>query len=271
MISIATDYRADTGCPYPFLQAIAEAGFTHIHWCHHWNTDFLYTDPEISQIVTWLEELNLKVTDIHASAGSEKAWASAREYERLAGVELVVNRLEMAARIGCDAAVLHIPGVPQDEAERTAYWDRVRRSLDTLQQSSQATGVRVALENGGTHESWVPLAQVFSDYSSDFIGLCYDCGHGNMGGDGLGQLETYKDRLLAIHLHDNDGTGDQHKLPFMGTVDWGRLADLIARSSYAKWANLEVSQSRSGFEDETAFLREARTIAERINEAIAGA
>jgi len=57
----------------------------------------------------------------------------------------------------------------------------------------------------------------------------------------------------------------------MGTVDWGRLADLIARSSYAKWANLEVSQSRSGFEDETAFLREARTIAERINEAIAGA
>lgn len=271
MTSIATDYRQDTGNPYPHLRAIAAAGFTHVHWCHHWNTDFVYSAPEISQIQGWLAELELQVTDIHASAGNEKAWASDREYERLAGVELVANRLEMAARLGCDVAVLHIPGEPADPPTRLAYWDRARRSLDSLAQCSRATGVRLALENGGTPESWLPIVRVLSDYPRDFAGLCYDSGHGNLSGDGLDQLATHAGRLLAVHLHDNDGSGDQHILPFMGTVDWGRLVGLIAGSSYAKWVNLEVSQARSGYEDEEAFLREALAIARRLTQDIATA
>lgn len=271
MNSIATDYKADTGDPYPYLRAIAEAGFTHIHWCHHWCTDFLYSTHEIGRIVDWLQELGLQVTDIHASAGSEKAWASAKEYERLSGVELVVNRLEMAACISCDVAVLHIPGEPAEEPARTEYWDRVHRSLDALEGYSRDTGVRIALENGGTTESWNPIKGVLADYPPDFIGLCYDCGHGNMSGDGLDLLEAHADRLLAIHLHDNDGTGDQHILPFMGTVDWPRLTGILAASSYEKWANLEVSQTRSRYEDEAAFLHEAHAIAERINAAMGGA
>lgn len=271
MTSIATDYRQDTGSPYPHLRAIAEAGFTHLHWCHHWNTDFLYARCEISQIADWLAELGLQVTDLHASAGNEKGWVSAQEYERLAGVELVANRLEMCARIGCDVAVLHIPLEPEDEPARLAYWGRVRRSLDALEPISRATGVRIAFENGGTPESWIPIVTVMSEYSLEFVGLCYDCGHGNLSGDGLAQLATHAGRLIAIHLHDNDGSGDQHRLPFMGTVDWGRLAGLIAGSSYRKWVNLEVSQARSGYDDEVAFLREALAIANRLTESVTGA
>ncbi len=271
MNSIATDYQQDTGSPYPYLRAIAEAGFTHVHWCHHWNTDFVYSTSEIGQIQHWLGELGLEVTDIHASAGKEKGWASALEYERLAGVELVANRLEMAASIGCDVAVLHIPGEPEDEPSRLSYWDRVRRSLDALEQHSRATGVRIGLENGGTPQSWVPIARVLSDYAPDFAGVCYDSGHGNISGDGLDQLATHAERLLAVHLHDNDGSGDQHMLPFMGTVDWERLVGLIAESSYRKWVNLEVSQARSGYEDERTFLCEAFAVAQRLTEALATA
>ncbi len=42
-ISITTDYAENSGCCEPFLRKIAQAGFTHIHWCHHWNGDFLYS------------------------------------------------------------------------------------------------------------------------------------------------------------------------------------------------------------------------------------
>ena len=41
-----------------------------------------------------------------------------------------------------------------------------------------------------------------------------------------------KGRLQALHLNDNDGSGDQHQPPFYGTVDWDRLAKLVASSSY---------------------------------------
>jgi len=271
MTSIATDYRQDTGDPYPYLRAIAAAGFTHIHWCHHWNTDFLYAAPEISQIRQWLSELGLGVTDLHASAGSEKGWASPHEYERLAGVELVANRLTMAARLECGVVVLHIPAEPDGEADRLAYWDRIRRSLDALARDSAATGVRIAFENGGTPASWNPIVRVCSEYPPDFAGLCYDSGHGNLSGDGLDRLAEHAGRLLAIHLHDNDGSGDQHILPFMGTTDWPRLVGLIAGSSYRKWVNLEVSQTRSGYEEEAPFLREALAIADRLSREIAAA
>ena len=109
MLSMTTDYMADTGSPEPYLRRIAEAGFTHVHWCHHWNTDFAYDDCELEQIECWLHRYNLQVTDLHASAGKEKAWGSLREYERLAGVELVANRIATAERLGADVIVMHLP------------------------------------------------------------------------------------------------------------------------------------------------------------------
>ncbi|MBN1257903.1 MAG: sugar phosphate isomerase/epimerase, partial [Planctomycetes bacterium] len=73
-LSMTTDFTADHGCPESDLKLIAEAGFSHVHWCHHWDTDFLYADSEIAQIKEWLDEFGLQVLDIHASAGREKSW-----------------------------------------------------------------------------------------------------------------------------------------------------------------------------------------------------
>ena len=60
-----------------------------------------------------------------------------------------------------------------------------------------------------------------------------------------------------MHLHDNDGVSDQHKLLFSGTLDWDRLARIMAKSAYTKCVSMEVSMRRSGIEDEGAFLAEA--------------
>src|SRR5215471_2587086 len=130
-LSLTTDFESDTGCPEPALRAIAAAGFTHTHWCHQWNTDFLYSRPEIDQIGRWLKESGLKLLDLHGSAGREKGWYSARESERLAGVELVENRLRMTAELGGSCVVMHVPQLPQ-QAESTPECDRTRRSIDAL-------------------------------------------------------------------------------------------------------------------------------------------
>ena len=54
-IAINTDFLGGTRSPEARLKAIAEAGFTHLHWCHQWNTDFHYDESEIAQIKKWLE------------------------------------------------------------------------------------------------------------------------------------------------------------------------------------------------------------------------
>jgi len=245
MLSITTDYAQDTGDPSPYLRHIAEAGFSHIHWCHHWNTDFLYSRSEIEEIQKRLGEYGLQLLDLHGSAGHEKDWASSQEYQRLAGVELVRNRIEMTADLSADVVIMHVPEDPEAVA--------VRRSLDELEPLAKERNVRIAIENG----SFEAIKRLLGEYDPQYLGLCYDCGHGNLKPDGLDHLDSLKDRLISVHLHDNDGTGDQHRLLFSGTVDWKRLAQIMAESAYMKCVSMEVSMRRSGIEDEREFLNKA--------------
>ncbi len=260
MLSLTTDYaNVDKGDPSPYLRRIADAGFSHVHWCHHWNTDFIYSQPEIAQIGRWLAEFGLKLLDLHSSVGPEKHWFSLKEYERLAGVELVKNRIEMTARLGGDVVIMHYPKEPGDQP--------IRRSLDELVGFAHSHGVRIALENGG-FDAVEPL---LAEYPPDCVGLCYDSGHGNLVPDGLDRLDRIKDRLISVHLHDNDGASDQHNLIFSGTVDWPRLAQILAQSAYRKPISSESNMGRSGITDETTFLAQAFDAGTRLAAMVAEA
>lgn len=267
MLSITSDYQVSDGCPEPYLRAVANAGFTHVHWCHHWCTDFLYSRSEVEQIGKWLEELGLRIVDLHASSGKEKNWLSPREYERQAGIELVSNRIEMVAELGGDVIIMHVPQEPDATGERPPFWDRLRGSLDALQPLAVKRAVRIALENLGSRNFGV-IEKLFSMYGPGYLGLCYDSGHGNMTGDGLDWLDKLKDRLISLHLHDNDGEKDEHKLPFTGTIDWEKLARLIGQSSYAKCVSMESVIGNTGIEDGDEFLRQAFEFGTKLSDMI---
>src|SRR5262249_50244538 len=113
------------------------------------------------------------------------------------------------------------------------------------------------------------IEQAFANYSPDFVGLCYDPGHGNIAGNGLDRLDRNRHRLIATHLNDNDARADQHRPLFSATVDWERLAGIIARSTYAKpCMSMELLLKGSGFEDEVLFLQHARTTGQRFAEMV---
>lgn len=139
--------------------------------------------------------------------------------------------------------------IRRNGAELVAFF----HALDALEPIARDHNVRIAIENG----DFRTLGRLFAAYPPDYLGLCYDCGHGNMIPDGLDRLDTFKDRLISIHLHDNDGQGDQHKLLFTGTVDWPRLAALLAASAYAKCISMEVVMRNTGIDSEAEFLQRA--------------
>ena len=266
-VSITSDYATSLGCPEPALRRIADAGFTHVHWCHQWNTDFLYDDSEIRQINTWLRDYGLKITDLHASDGVEKRWVSSREYEREAGVALVANRIAMVARLGSDVIIMHTGPEPDQRVDRECFWTQLRKSLDQLQPVAREHGVRIAIENG----LFPVITRLLGEYAPDYLGLCYDCGHGNLEPDGLDQLEQLRDRLISVHLHDNDGNSDQHLPPFTATVDWARLASIMAHSAYRKPVSMESAMHHSGIENEGVFLAKCYDAGRRITEMVAEA
>ena len=152
-LAVNTDYQKGTGCPEEYLRAAAAAGFTHLHWCHQWNTDFIYGEAEQEQIKAWLREFGLTLLDIHGSVGPEKNWFSLLEYERRAGVELVANRLEMHAALGGTGVVMmHAPAItartpPGDVDVIRAQTAALRKSLHELSPLIRQTRVPIALEN----------------------------------------------------------------------------------------------------------------------------
>lgn len=208
MLSMTTDYAQSTGDPSPHLRRIAHAGFSHVHWCHQWKTDFLYAN--------------------------------------------------------CEVVIMHA-GLAASPAGTTPSWDPLRQSLDDLEPCARKLGVRLAIENG----DWALIHDVLGAYPPDYIGLCYDSGHGNVSGNGLAELASTKDRLISIHLHDNNGTADQHRLPFSGTVDWARVVTILCSSAYAKCINMESIMGNDGVADEEEFLAKAFAAGSRLSALVA--
>lgn len=247
---MATDYANDIGDAEPYLKKIADAGFRHIQWTHHWKHDFIYTKSEIQRIAKTMKDLHLSLYDIHGPAGVKKNWFSTIEYQRLAGVEIVKNRIEMCKALGGSVVVMHIPVL---NSENHGKWYQLKKSLNELELFCFEKGVRIAVENEPLDE-FIGIKELFSEYGPEFIGLCYDSGHGNIGGKGLEHLDSAKKRLISLHLHDNNGFVDQHDPIFTGTVDWEELARIITGSLYRGPLTFETDIKDSGFRDEKLFL-----------------
>ena len=161
----------------------------------------------------------------------------------------------MCATLGGSVIVAHIPELVP---ENLRSWHQLKRSLDQLEAFCCANAVRIAVENR-PYDQFNGIHELFSENDPQFIGLCYDSGHGNIGGNGLQYLDSVKERLISVHLHDNDGLADQHKPVFTGTVDWEELARLVSESPYREFLTLETQMKSSGMDNEDLFLKRAHS------------
>lgn len=258
-----TDYCGGTGDFISQIYEIAEAGFTHYFWCHQWNTDFLYTAPEIAEIKKTQRAAGLKLLDIHGSKGVEKYWCSTTEYIRKAGVELVKNRIEMLRELdGTGVVVMHAPNtkfrcahIPDEQTEAVSKQaiielDAVFRSLDELMPVLEKNDTKIAIENL-IRDDWGLMNSYLERYPAERLGICYDCGHANLHGNRMCEMDKRKSRIVATHLHDNDGAADQHKPVFTGTIDFEALAKLLATSAYKNPLSFELSMKNTPFWDQT--------------------
>lgn len=56
---------------------------------------------------------------------------------------------------------------------------------------------------------------------------CWDTGHANCEGNQYDDILAIGDELYAVHFNDNRGTGDEHIIPFMGTMNVNEVMDAL--------------------------------------------
>lgn len=50
----------------------------------------------------------------------------------------------------------------------------------------------------------------------------------------------YGDKLMALHLHDNDESADQHRMPFDGNINWDVVMKKLTDINYKGPIALEI-------------------------------
>jgi sugar phosphate isomerase/epimerase len=130
-------------------------------------------------------------------------------------------------------AVVHVSQGDTPPPPNQIGLDRLKR----LVESAESQKVNLALENLRRPEY---LDFIFANIQSDRLGFCYDSGHDNCYSKGRDLLTQYGSKLMALHLHDNDGTSDQHHIPGDGMIDWQALKARLQKTGYPGPIALEV-------------------------------
>ena len=173
--------------------------------------------------------------------------------------------LRMAALLKIPDAVLH-PIVRHESARGRAAWlSENLQFLSPLRELAGRLGVTLCIENmAGKPYATHPSEAVFGSTAADVLELarrldamvCWDFGHANLTGlCQSAELEKLRGYVRCLHIHDNDGAHDTHRIPFDcpadspagGAVDWEdaaeglRLCEFFATSN--RCINLELKTS----------------------------
>ena len=84
------------------------------------------------------------------------------------------------------------------------------------------------------------LEYVINNIKDENVGICFDAGHFHAHFDDEFNFESFKNRIFAVHLHDNDKSDDLHLLPFDGTIDWKYVINKLKECNYNGPVTLEL-------------------------------
>ncbi len=76
-------------------------------------------------------------------------------------------------------------------------------------------------------------------------------------------IDVVSEHLAAVHVHDNRGRGDDHLVPFEGTIDWPGALTGIQKVGYDGPLMLEI-EDRNAAKDTLAKAARARVRMERL-------
>lgn len=241
--------------PEDTIRAIKNRGFNNIFI--QWYDDDKWEYGQEKQL--WLaRELGLNI--IFAHLGYQKTntiWLEGDEGDRQ--VERYKNDIRVCLENGINLVVMHVCG-----KDAPNYNELGLKRFREIADYAKELGVRIAFENTRNPEH---LEYVISNIQNDNIGVCFDIGHAHTYYNDEFNFDLYKNRIFAVHFHDNDGTGiDQHLLPFDATVPWERIMPRLKNAGYSGPVTMESCYRNEYLENMSVddFYKEAFERGEKI-------
>ena len=226
------------------LSGVAAQGIFDVEWMLGMPGYFDESDPgQMDALCETLERTGVRMSSLHTPFGEQVDIGSLDPAVRARGLDVQRAAIELARRIGSPRLVVHPGHGPGSDgiAERLALAVRSLRELEPL---ARDAGVVLALENlpprypGGTANQLLSVANALD---SPFVGICFDSGHAHLAHDVPGMAWALLPRTVTMHLHDNDGSDDQHLLPGRGGINWVEFGRIYLETGCRAPAMLECA------------------------------
>lgn len=155
--------------------------------------------------------------------------ASINEKMRQESVVQISSTLRFATQMGIEMVTIHPGYYPMGvRGFESRAEDKLIKSIAELDKMSNNLGVKLALENMANQDSIIgKTADELSRYiDGTDLGICFDVGHANTNGQ-IESILGLRDRIINVHLHDNDGLTDSHSSLGDEKIDFAKIFQAV--------------------------------------------
>ena len=210
------------------IHAIKNAGFNKV-FVQWYDKDWEYSQEEQVKLC---KELGLDIIFAHLGYQDiNEIWKEQKEGEEL--VERYKNDIKNCKQNGIPMVIMHLTSGKNPPIYNEIGLKRIKK----ITQYAKENGIKVAFEN-----TKIPgyLEYVLENIQDENVGICFDAGHYHVHFDDQFNFEFFKNKIFAVHLHDNDKSDDLHLLPFDGTINWEDVIHKLKQYGYNGPVTMEL-------------------------------
>lgn len=231
------------------------------------NTDSIYLKSE-EEFTSYFENIRKEVEkrglEIFQTHGTMRTFREDdEEYNTVTFPKNAEFDLKASKILGAPVCVFH-PGSDLSNLNSTPdeMRFRARRAFSSVLPYAKQNDVKVALETVGSNWTLNNKLDFFGGYDefralfddvkkmnpeyADWWVCCIDTGHVNLTGQHnqpspADFIRLMGNNVFCLHLHDNDGYFDGHRIPCGGTIDWEDVFKALKEIGYNNNFNSEVT------------------------------
>jgi len=127
-------------------------------------------------------------------------------------------------------------------------WKQNKKTIELLDNHAKKLDIQIAIENlpkkyGFIMNTPEDFKRFYAESPSNDIGIVLDTGHSNLEGQTESFLRQLSEKILHIHISDNNGEDDQHLGLGKGNIDWSLFAKILSEIKYRKTIMIETVEN----------------------------
>jgi len=243
-ISISTTFNYDTPLSEQ-LALISHAGFTHVSLGANESHSKYLDKTSRNEIKKLLNVHTLKIDTLHFP----------QPLDGFSGKDLLDCIVEAALDLSIPIIVCHGGPFEFGANELDDRFNKLLKMCKQLETLARKTEIIFALENVCPGPATKLVTEALQQLELQFFGFCYDSSHDQIDGpNSFELLDSYKDRLVTVHLSDRIKEFVDHVIPGQGFIDFNTICKILKTSKYKRPLLFEVMMEHAGIEDPQEFL-----------------